>query len=228
VFNIGRLKGKRIPRDDAPRTVVSPFRADAFNFLDDKVQREVIATLDDGRAMYPAMSASMCAASQAHDARQARLALILNVSPIDSNHFLLVPRPAAAQPQLVTRESLEDMFWVIRQSARGNLIVAFNSFAGWATVNHLHYQGYYLNTTLAPDGLYPAHRAPRKPAFVGSLFSMDFPRVYVSTLEDWPLRTLHFSGMDSRAVAGALAKQENIKTIFSIIISMKTILSSET
>ncbi|KAJ4444734.1 hypothetical protein ANN_06531 [Periplaneta americana] len=70
--------------------------------------------------------------------------LIINVSPLEYGHSLLVPSLHSCLPQIVTLESLQLLIEVLLLSNSPALRVGFNGLCAFASVNHLHYHLYYL------------------------------------------------------------------------------------
>ncbi len=99
------------------------------------------------------------------------------MSPIDYGHVLLLPRVLAHQPQRLHVESLSTALAFIRELGNPTFRLGFNSLGAYATINHLHFQGYYLPHTL------PCERAATT-----SLSGFSHPTLSVSTLADYPVR----------------------------------------
>lgn len=78
-----------------------------------------------------------------------------------------------------------------KSSDNPHMRVGYNSLGAYATINHLHFQAYYLH---AP---FPVERAPTK-----LLCTKRFGRkkgVAVSTVEDYPCRGIVFEGKNQLA-----------------------------
>jgi len=91
--------------------------------------------------------------------------VVINVSPIDYGHVLLVPRALCDLPQLLSPETLRLALQFAQEAANPYLRVGFNSLGAYATINHLHFQAYYLAATMpyerAPTTLLPRRQQPR-------------------------------------------------------------------
>jgi len=74
--------------------------------------------------------------------------LLINVSPIDPGHCLLVPSLESRHGQVLTRHSIILALEVLCLSTNHHLRLAFNSLCAYASVNHLHWHTYYLHHTL--------------------------------------------------------------------------------
>lgn len=70
--------------------------------------------------------------------------LIINVSPLEYGHTLLLPDLFNCLPQVVTLESIQLIVEVLLLSGSPALRVGFNGLCAFASVNHLHYHMYYL------------------------------------------------------------------------------------
>uniref|UniRef100_A0A670ZHL5 GDP-D-glucose phosphorylase 1 n=1 Tax=Pseudonaja textilis TaxID=8673 RepID=A0A670ZHL5_PSETE len=106
----------------------------------------------------------------------ARTLVAINVSPLERGHVLLIPDPALALPQVLTAEALRAGLEAVLLSAHPGFRLGFNSLGAFASVNHLHLHGFYLDWELrvesAPGepllpaaGLYLLREAPA-PAFL--------------------------------------------------------------
>ncbi|KAL5008736.1 hypothetical protein ScPMuIL_014317 [Solemya velum] len=77
--------------------------------------------------------------------------IIINVSPMEYGHVLIVPDVYSLEPQVLTVKSLELALETIllsnHRSVRG-FHVGFNSLCAFASVNHLHLHAYYLEHEL--------------------------------------------------------------------------------
>ncbi|XP_065207958.1 GDP-D-glucose phosphorylase 1 [Planococcus citri] len=71
-------------------------------------------------------------------------AVLINVSPLEFGHILLVPNLKDNLPQVLTEEAIKLAVEVILLSKTSFFRFGFNSLGGFATVNHLHLHGYYL------------------------------------------------------------------------------------
>lgn len=74
--------------------------------------------------------------------------VIINVSPIEYGHILLVPRVLDNLTQLVDEETMTLALHFAKEADNPCLRVGYNSLGAYATINHLHFQAYYLNEVL--------------------------------------------------------------------------------
>ena len=78
------------------------------------------------------------------DVTKSRDVIIINVSPIEIGHCLLVPSLEQNLPQILNEYSIRLALQVMASSGRSNFKMAFNSLCAYASVNHLHWHMYYL------------------------------------------------------------------------------------
>lgn len=70
--------------------------------------------------------------------------IIINNSPIEIGHILLVPNCKENLNQVATLDSIRKAIDTLLLSNSNNFIVGFNSLCALASVNHLHFHAYYL------------------------------------------------------------------------------------
>ncbi|XP_041965443.1 GDP-D-glucose phosphorylase 1 [Alosa sapidissima] len=75
--------------------------------------------------------------------------MIINVSPLEFGHSLIVPEPNQCYPQVLTHHSIQVGIESVLLSTDPGFRVGFNSMGAFASVNHLHLHAYYLNHELA-------------------------------------------------------------------------------
>ena len=105
--------------------------------------------------------------------------VIINVSPIEYGHILLVPRVKDSLPQQVAPSTMHFALQMAAESDNPFFRVGFNSLGAYGSVNHLHFQGYYL------DAPFPVERAPT--VAIPGLPQM-INRVRVTQLAEYPVR----------------------------------------
>lgn len=76
--------------------------------------------------------------------KQEDILVLINVSPLEWGHVLLVPEPAQGLPQRLLPGILRAGLEAVLLSLHPGFRVGFNSLGGLASVNHLHLHGYYL------------------------------------------------------------------------------------
>lgn len=84
--------------------------------------------------------------------QQEDILVMINVSPLEWGHVLLVPEPARGLPQRLLPSALRAGLEAVLLSSHPGFRVGFNSLGGLASVNHLHLHGYYLAHRLPVEG----------------------------------------------------------------------------
>lgn len=107
--------------------------------------------------------------------------LLINVSPIEYGHVLLVPRVTQCLPQRIRGDVLNLAVHMAVESQNPYFRVGYNSLGAYATINHLHFQAYYL---AAP---FPIERAPTVPL---SRRLQKRSRVSIQRVTGFPVRAL--------------------------------------
>lgn len=72
--------------------------------------------------------------------------IIINNSPIEQGHCLIVPSLHSNLNQVLNIDSIKLVVDLILLSSSTNIIIGFNSVQAYASVNHLHMHLYYLNS----------------------------------------------------------------------------------
>lgn len=100
-----------------------------------------------------------------------RTVVLINVSPLEFGHCLFVPDPSRCFPQILTMSAVQFGIESVLLSSDPGFRVGFNSLGAFASVNHLHLHGYYLDHELKIESL------PVKPlvAKKGFYRMQDFP-----------------------------------------------------
>jgi len=210
-FNEGRLTKKR-PTEFAKDAVVQQFDEDKFNFLKAAQKEVLFALARDGAPGTPATwspEGAPCGPDPS--------LLLINVSPIEYGHVLLVPRVASRLPQLVDVESAALALRFAAEADNPYLRLCYNSLGAFGTVNHLHFQAYFLATPFAVEVAATAPLPPLPPRevvagdgnnnsarFGVAPASLTAPRV--STTVGYPARALVFEATrgDLDGLAAAL------------------------
>lgn len=185
-LNEGRHSKKR-PTEFRVDEVLQPFDPKKFNFT--KVgQEEVLFRFEesvDGVSEYYE-SASMEGSSPN--------VIVINVSPIEFGHILLVPRVMDCIPQRIDPDTLLLALHMVAEVNNPYFRAGYNSLGAFATINQLHFQAYYLNVPFALE------RAPtRHVTYIRG--------VKVSEVANYPVRCLVFDiGSSLEELAEEVAK----------------------
>lgn len=169
-LNEGRITKKR-PTEFRVDKVVQEFDEKKFNFT--KAHMQEVLFLFDTKA-----SSDLAIVGDAFAGRSPDLVMI-NVCPIEYGHILLVPRVLDRLAQLVNPSAMALALQFASAVGNPYFRVNFNSFGAFASINHLHFQGYFL---MAP---FPCELVPTMP-IADALFDSDYVRV--SELIGYPVR----------------------------------------
>ncbi|MCO5581389.1 hypothetical protein L7F22_035272 [Adiantum nelumboides] len=114
-------------------------------------------------------------------------AVVINVSPIEYGHILLVPKIVERIPQRIDVETLLLAINMAIEAQNPFFRLGYNSLGAFATINHLHFQAYYLAVP------FPVERASLK-----LLVSRKMNNgVKISELTNYPVRGLVFESADT-------------------------------
>lgn len=204
-LNEGRHLKKR-PTEFRVDQVLQPFDPKKFNFT--KIGQEEIlfqfGPSEDGVSEYyekaPVLSSPNVVA--------------INVSPIEYGHVLLVPRVLDCLPQRIDQDSFLLALYTAAEANNPYFRVGYNSLGAFATINHLHFQAYYL---AAP---FPIERAPTTRVPYGRKKG----GVKVYELSKFPVRGLVFEMCNSMedlsiAVANACIYLQNEDIPYNVLIT---------
>lgn len=100
-----------------------------------------------------------------------RIVVLVNVSPLEFGHCLFVPDPSCCFPQTLTRFAIQVGIESVLLSSDPGFRVGFNSLGAFASVNHLHLHGYYLDHELKIESMPVKPLVPEK----GFFRLLDFP-----------------------------------------------------
>ncbi|XP_073012932.1 GDP-L-galactose phosphorylase 1-like [Typha latifolia] len=208
-LNEGRHLKKR-PTEFRVDRVLQPFDPAKFNFT--KVgQEEVLFRFEagEGDEAYFSETASV-------DKSKTPSVVAINVSPIEYGHVLLIPRVLDCLPQRIDAESFLLALQMAAEAGSPYFRLGYNSLGAFATINHLHFQAYYLSVP------FPVEKAPtEKIPLAGDLSKAG---VKVSKLMNYPVRGLVFEGGNSLTdlsdvVANACICLQDNNIPFNVLIS---------
>ncbi|CAJ1964069.1 unnamed protein product [Sphenostylis stenocarpa] len=173
-LNEGRHLKKR-PTEFRVDKVLQPFDESKFNFT--KVgQEEVLFQLEasnDGEAQF--------SPNAPVDVENSPSVVAINVSPIEYGHVLLIPRIFECLPQRIDHASFLLALHMAVEARNPYFRLGYNSLGAFATINHLHFQAYYLAMP------FPIEKASTKNI-------TKLSGVKVSKLLNYPVRGLVFEG----------------------------------
>lgn len=185
-LNEGRHLKKR-PTEFRVDKVLQPFDGSKFNFT--KVgQEEVIfqfeASEDGEIQFFP---------NAPIDAANSPSVVAINVSPIEYGHVLLIPRVLECLPQRIDHESLLLALHMAAEAGSPYFRLGYNSLGAFATINHLHFQAYYLAVP------FPIEKTSAKK--IATLTG----GIEISQLLNYPVRGLVFEGSSLENLSAAVA-----------------------
>ncbi|KAI4988687.1 hypothetical protein ZWY2020_035927 [Hordeum vulgare] len=177
-LNEGRHLKKR-PTEFRVDNVLQPFDSSKFNFT--KVgQEEVLFKFENSGTddSYFLRSAAITVVDRAPNV------VAINVSPIEYGHVLLIPRVLDHLSQMIDQESFLLALHMAAEAASPYFRLGYNSLGAFATINHLHFQAYYLTVP------FPVEKAATQRISLpeGGMKS----GVKVSKLMNYPVRGLVF------------------------------------
>uniref|UniRef100_A0A5B7AAL5 Putative GDP-L-galactose phosphorylase n=1 Tax=Davidia involucrata TaxID=16924 RepID=A0A5B7AAL5_DAVIN len=177
-LNEGRHLKKR-PTEFQVDKVLQPFDGNKFNFTkvgQEEVLFQLEASEDDEIQFFP---------NAPIDIENSPNVVAINVSPIEYGHVLLIPRIFECLPQRIDRESFLLALHMAEEAGNPYFRLGYNSLGAFATINHLHFQAYYLAVP------FPIEKATTKKItnFTGG--------VKISELLNYPVRGLVFEGGNS-------------------------------
>jgi len=150
------------------------------------------------------LGASRTRTSQYHLSARVRRSpslVLINVSPIEYGHVLLVPSVLDRIPQLVDASNLLLALHFADESANPQLRVGYNSLGAYGTINHMHYQAYYMSHAFPVELCETRDVVAPKPGCPDSAF------VSVQEVLDYPARCLVFEVHDClEALADVVGK----------------------
>ncbi|KAL0659836.1 hypothetical protein Bca4012_080421 [Brassica carinata] len=137
----------------------------------------------------------------------------INVSPIEYGHVLLIPRVLDCLPQRMDHKSMLLALHMASEAKNPYFRVGYNSLGAFATINHLHFQAYYLAMP------FPLEKASSKEMMIATDTG-----VKISELLSYPMRGLLFEGGNSMqdlsdTVSDACVCLQNNNVPFNVLIS---------
>ncbi|KAG7238140.1 hypothetical protein INR49_030202 [Caranx melampygus] len=143
-LNIKRGTERRKPQEI--QSIQQEFNAGQFNF--NKISPgEVIFDMIKDTGRDPAE----CQGGQS--GQPWRMMVLVNVSPLEFGHCLFVPSPSRCLPQILNRFTIQVGIESVLLSSDPGFRVGFNSLGAFASVNHLHLHGYYLDYELKIESM---------------------------------------------------------------------------
>lgn len=139
--------------------------------------------------------------------------------PLPLRAVLLVPRVMDSLPQMLTPELLLTALHFTAEAANPYFRVGYNSLGAYATINHCHFQAYFLTAH------FPIERAPASPlaSAAGCRHHASLGGASVQRLAHFPVRSLVYelgSSLEelARAVGAACVALQQMDVAFNVLI----------
>lgn len=188
-LNEGRASKKR-PTEFQVDKVIQSFDSSKFNFNKAK-QTEILFAFEESNN-------DSAEFKEAYVASGSPNLVLINVSPIEYGHILLVPRVLDNLPQLITPDTLLLALQFGQEVNNPYMRLGYNSLGAYATINHLHFQAYYLSAAM------PLERA--RTSLISKLTCAN-STIRMESLLDYPVHGLVFeSGGDLKDMADHIGK----------------------
>ncbi len=162
-LNIQRAIERRKPQEIL--SIQQEFNAKQFNFNKINPEEIICEMIEDTKGE----------TGEEHLHQRFRMVVLVNVSPLEFGHCLFVPDPSQCFPQVLTKFAIQAGIQSVLLSADPGFRVGFNSLGAFASVNHLHLHGYYLNRELKLESLPAKSLVPEK----GFYRLLDFHRGFL-------------------------------------------------
>lgn len=164
-LNIKRGTERRKPQEIL--SIKQEFNGKQFNF--NKISPdEVLFEMVKGRDGGPALPDDGLAPSPS------KMFVMINVSPLEFGHCLFVPDPSRCFPQILTKSTIRISMESVLLSSDPSFRVGFNSLGAFASVNHLHLHGYYLDHELKIESIPVEPLLPEKGLYLSQRFPGGF------------------------------------------------------
>ncbi|XP_069018838.1 GDP-D-glucose phosphorylase 1 [Embiotoca jacksoni] len=176
-LNVQRGLERRKPQEIL--SIQQEFNADQFNFNKinpDEIIFEMMKGTEGGTALPD--NGQLC--------RPCRMVVLVNVSPLEFGHCVFVPDPSRCLPQILTRFAIQVGIESVLLSSNPGFRVGFNSLGAFASVNHLHLHGYYLNHNLNIESMAVKPLLPEK----GFYQMLEFPAGFLFYAESEEVETV--------------------------------------
>lgn len=174
-LNEGRHLKKR-PTEFRVDKVLQPFDENKFNFT--KIgQEEVLFQFE------PSQDNEVHFFSSAPVVVENSPSVVaINVSPVEYGHVLLIPRILECLPQRIDHDNFLLALYLAAEAGNPYFRLGYNSLGAFATINHLHFQAYYMAVP------FPIEKASSKK------ITTTTAGVEISEILNYPVRGLLFEG----------------------------------
>ncbi|XP_061078369.1 GDP-D-glucose phosphorylase 1 [Conger conger] len=171
-LNIMRGQERRKPQDIL--SVQQQFDSEQFNFNkihSHEIMFQMSKQISNESNIEPQSQVKDVISENGLEGARDRVLVVINVSPLEFGHCLFIPEPTQCMPQILTASVIQTGIESVFLSADPGFRVGFNSLGAFASVNHLHLHGYYLDWELQIES------APTEPIVPQKGFHrlVDFP-----------------------------------------------------
>ncbi|MED6272961.1 hypothetical protein CHARACLAT_001925 [Characodon lateralis] len=137
-LNVQRGIERRKPQEIL--SIQQEFNPSQFNFNEINGDEIICETMKDTAGVKDLLNGQL--------PQPCKMVVLINVSPLEFGHCLFVPDPSLCLPQILTRTAVQVGIESVLLSSNPGFRVGFNSLGAFASVNHLHLHGYYLDHEL--------------------------------------------------------------------------------
>ncbi|GFR87957.1 GDP-D-glucose phosphorylase 1-like [Elysia marginata] len=150
VAQLNTLRATERRKPQVITSVYQPFNPKSFNFTWVK-SNEVIFNIRKVHSPANITNGDAANSTVSEEEEKVRHCLVVNVSPMEYGHCLLLPEMDLMRPQVLTERALEVAVETMLLSKHRGFRLGFNSLCAFASVNHLHFHAYYLDYELIVD-----------------------------------------------------------------------------
>lgn len=154
-LNIKRGIERRKPQDI--RSIKEKFNPSQFNFNKislEEILFEMVRSPLEKAAGYESLQRNhVVPDGSVKKDWHSRTLVVINVSPLEFGHVLFIPEPSLCLNQILIPDLALFGMESILLSGHPGFRVGFNSLGGFASVNHLHLHGFYLDEELVIESM---------------------------------------------------------------------------
>eukprot|EP00270_Netrium_digitus_P021639 TRINITY_DN9371_c0_g1_i1.p1 TRINITY_DN9371_c0_g1~~TRINITY_DN9371_c0_g1_i1.p1 ORF type:complete len:483 (+),score=143.75 TRINITY_DN9371_c0_g1_i1:521-1969(+) len=208
-LNVGRHSKKR-PTEFRVDKVLQEFDSCKFNFTKASQQEALFQFAPYVGTTASSVESRYLPSSKALQGENLNVILI-NVSPIEYGHVLLVPCLLECIPQQLSESALLLAVRMAVEADNPFFRVGYNSLGAFATINHLHFQAYYLAVPFAIERATVSFHLGEKAGGKGSYGR----HVRVGKLVNYPVKVVVFEAVNQEVeamVAAAAAAAEHLQS----------------
>ncbi|XP_036391498.1 GDP-D-glucose phosphorylase 1 [Megalops cyprinoides] len=161
VAQLNILRGQERRKPQRILSIRQQFDAKQFNF--NKINPEEIIFEMKKRCVDTEFKGSaLCSYQNGATGGLGRMFVVINVSPLEFAHCLFIPEPTLCLQQILTPSAIQIGIESVFLSSDPGFRVGFNSLGAFASINHLHLHGYYLDRELRIESASTETAVPEK------------------------------------------------------------------